>query len=301
MRSYFKAMRPERWPRSLAVFIGSAAFFFLNHTHFQSSEILGLLSRLSLIFLVTWAISTANYIINEIADAPYDRHHPTKKHRPLIQGKIRKGPFLCQGSFLILGGLAIAWVLFSKPFFISLLALLIAGFIYNIKPVRTKDIPFIDSISESANNPIRFLIGWYAFAPAHYFPPLSLLLCWWSFGNFLMVAKRLSEFRYLKDKASDYRLSLKRYSQRSLLFGMGISAGVFFITYFVFALDSNLPSFLYLSPFAFFYFFLFFKTTLKEKEVMEEPELLLRQPIFALYTLLLAAAFFIGFLLDTAK
>jgi len=116
-----------------------------------------------------------------------------------------------------------------------------------------------------------------------------------------MVAKRLSEFRYLKDKAGDYRLSLKRYSQRSLLFGMGISAGVFFITYFVFALDSNLPSFLYLSPFAFFYFFLFFKTTLKEKEVMEEPELLLRQPIFALYTLLLAAAFFIGFLLDTAK
>jgi len=290
MRSYFKAMRPERWPRSLAIFIGSAAFFFLNHTHFQSSEILWLISRLSLIFLLTWAISTANYVINEIADAPYDRHHPTKKHRPLLQGKIRKGPFLCLGSFLILGSLAIAWLCFSKPFFISLLALLIAGFIYNIKPVRTK-----------ANNPIRFLIGWFAFAPTHYFPPLSLLLCWWSFGNFLMVAKRLSEFRFLKDKAGDYRLSLKRYSQRSLFFGIGISAGVFFITYFVFALDFDFPSFLYLSPFVLFYFFLFFKKTLQEKEVMEEPELLLRQPIFALYTLLLAAAFFIAFLLDTAK
>ena len=301
MRAYLEAMRPERWPRSLAIFVGSAAFFFLNHTHFQSSELLWLLSRLSLAFLITWAISTANYIINEIADAPYDRHHPTKKHRPLLQGKIRIGPFLSLGSLLILGSLAIAWLCFSTPFFISLTALLIAGFIYNIKPVRTKDIPFIDSISESANNPIRFLIGWFTFASAHYSLPLSLLLCWWSFGNFLMVAKRLSEFRYLTDKAGDYRLSLKRYSQRSLLFGMGISAGVFFITYFIFALRFDLPSFLFLSPFVFLYFFLFLKKTLQEKEVMEEPELLLRQPIFALYTLILAAAFFIAFLLDTAK
>jgi len=181
---------------------------------------------------------------------------------------------------------------------LSLLALLIAGFIYNIKPVRSKDIPFFDSISESANNPIRFLIGWFAFASPELFPPWSLLLCWWSFGNFLMVAKRLSEFRLLRDKAGDYRRSLLRYTKRSLLLGLALSAAAFFITYFMFALATKLHSFLFLSPLIFIYFFIFFWKTLKEKEVMEEPEKLLTHPFFAVYTLLMVLSYFVAFRLD---
>lgn len=250
------------------------------------------------IFLLTWAISTANYIINEIADAPYDVHHPTKRNRPLIRGEIHKGLFLMLGVLLSGSALTAAWLFFSRPFFLSLLALLIAGFIYNIKPLRSKDIPFFDSISESANNPIRFLIGWFAFASPELFPPWSLLLCWWSFGNFLMVAKRLSEFRLLLDKAGDYRRSLQRYTKRSLLLGLALSGAVFFVTYFLFALDTKLQSFVFLSPLVFFYFFIFFWKTLKEKEVMEEPEKLLTHPFFAAYTIIMILAYFVAFLLD---
>jgi len=250
------------------------------------------------VFLLTWAISTANYIINEIVDAPYDIHHPTKQNRPLIRGEINKKIFICLGAVLILSSMLSAYFLFSYAFFLSLLMLLIAGFIYNVRPIRTKDIPFLDSISESANNPIRFLVGWFAFASADKFPPVSLLLSWWSFGNFLMVAKRLSEYRYLKDKAGQYRSSLRRYSKRSLLFGMGASTVVFFLTYFAFAFSFQLQSLLYLSPLVFFYFYLFLRKTLQEKEVMEEPERLFMQPIFALYTLLLVIAFFTAILLD---
>ena len=193
--------------------------------------------------------------------------------------------------------LALARVFFSWPFFLSLLGLLAAGFIYNLKPARTKDIPFLDSISESVNNPIRFLIGWYAF-PAAVFPPWSLLIGWWAFGNFLMVAKRLSEYRFLGERAGDYRASLKRYTRTTLVLGMAASTAVLFMTYFVFAISSGYRSFVWLSPFLAFYLFLFFKKTLAEKEVMEEPEKLLARPKYAAYTAILILLYIAAFFLD---
>jgi decaprenyl-phosphate phosphoribosyltransferase len=299
MTAYLKAMRLGRWPRSLAIFVGTAAYFFLHREALSQLNPLEILLRCGAAFLLTWALSTANYIINEIADAPYDVHHPTKRNRPLVKGEIHKDLFLLMGLVLSTSALLIAWRYFSQPFFFALLGLWIAGFVYNIKPVRTKDIPFLDSISESANNPIRFLIGWFAFATPGLFPPWSLLLCWWSFGNFLMVAKRLSEFRLLQDKAGSYRRSLGRYTRRSLLVGLALSAVVFFVTYFAFAISTRLQSFLFLSPLVFFYFYIFFHKTLKEREVMEEPEQLLMHPAFAAYTLLMILAYSVAFFLDT--
>jgi 4-hydroxybenzoate polyprenyltransferase len=297
LNAYLRALRLERWPRSSAIIIGSSAFFFLYRDFFPSFGAPSILIRLLLSFLLTWAVSTANYIINEIVDAPYDVHHPVKRFRPLIKGEIKKTPFILLGTALFAASFVLALVFFSRPFFISLLSLLAAGLIYNLKPLRMKDIPFLDAISESANNPIRFLIGWYAFSPQDIFPPLSLLVSWWSFGNFLMEAKRLSEFRLLKEKAADYRLSHKRYSKNSLLLGMVASVVIFFISFFYFALTFELRYFIYFSPLLLFYLYLFARKTLREKEVMEEPESLLRNPLIAVYTfsliLLLALSFFL--------
>lgn len=297
MTDYLHALRIERWPRSAAILIGSAAFFSLHQNFDSSFSVSETAFRAALAFLLTWAISTANYIVNEIVDAPTDIHHPVKRDRPLIQGRIKKGPFILLGLVLTAAGFSLALALFSHPFVYSLLALLGAGFIYNVKPVRTKDIPFLDSISESANNPIRFLIGWYAFAPAHLFPPLSLLVAWWSFGNFLMTAKRLSEFRLLGAKAAEYRLSHKRYSRSLLLFGMIASAAVFLATASLFIFSFRLLRFLVVLPILLLYILLFFRKTLGEKQVMEEPESLLRNPLVALLTLVLVVVFALSLLL----
>lgn len=291
MTAYLRALRLERWPRSAAIILGSTAFFFLHRDFLSSFRPREIAFLLGLSFLLTWAISTANYVLNEIVDAPYDIHHPAKRHRPLIRGEIKKAPFILLGIGITAAGFTLAIAFFSRSFVLSLLALLAAGFIYNVKPVRTKDIPFLDAISESANNPIRFLIGWYAFAPQHYFPPVSLLVTWWSFGNFLMTAKRLSEFRLLRDKAADYRLSHKRYSQNLLLFGMVVSSAVFLTSFVVFVLSISLYRSLVIFPVLLLYLSLFFRKTLDEREVMEEPESLLRSPLIALLTLVLVALF----------
>lgn len=299
MNKYIQAMRLGRWPRSLAIIVGSASFFFLHREPVFSPDIWGIFIRLSIAFLLTWAVSTVNYIINEVADAPYDIHHPTKSRRPLVSGEIKKTGLLLIGVLLTAAALVPAFLFYSFPFFLSLLGLLTAGFIYNVKPIRTKDIPFLDAVSESVNNPIRFLIGWYAFASVE-FPPLSLLLCWWSFGNFLMVSKRLSEFRVLREKAGDYRTSHRKYSLRSLTFGMVLSAAIFFLLYFYLSYRLGLEYFFYLSPLVLIYLLLIFKKTIREKTVMEEPEKLLHNIPFAFLTLLLILAFSLSFILEKA-
>ena len=291
-------MRLERWPRSLAIFLGSAAFFFLNRDRLGSFPVWGLAWRLGAAFLLTWAISTANYILNEIADLPFDVHHPTKRFRPLVMGEIQKAPLALLGLAMTITGLGASYAVFAGSFFLSILALFIAGIIYNVKPLRAKDIPFLDAISESANNPIRFLIGWYAFAPLQSFPPFHLLISWWSFGNYLMVAKRLSEFRFLREKAGDYRSSHKKYTRYSLLLGMAASAVICLISFLYLAYSLKLQTFYIISPFLFLFFLLILRKTLREAEVMEEPEKMLISPKFALYTIFLIFLFILAYFKD---
>lgn len=298
MNAYVRALRLERWPRSTAIFLGSAAFTFLHRESVVALPVPEILARLGLAFLLTWGISTANYVLNEIVDRPTDVHHPTKRLRPLVSGEIRQTPFALLGLFLAAVCLGAAVVLFDPTFFLSLLMLLAAGIVYNVRPIRAKDIPFLDSVSESVNNPIRFLIGWSALAAAGQLPPLSLLICWWAFGNFLMIAKRLSEFRFLKEKAGEYRLSHRKYSRTSLVAGMSASALICLLAFLYFAWVYKLQSFYAIAPFLVVFFGLIFRKTLREAEVMEEPEKLFIRPKYAVFAIFLVVLFALSFLKD---
>jgi len=298
MNAYLRALRLERWPRSLAIFIGTAVFVFLHREEAATFSALEIAWRLAAAFLLTWGISTANYVLNEIVDRPFDVHHPTKRLRPLVSGEIRQGPFAVIGLVLAAVCLGAAGLLFDRTLFLGLFSLLVAGVIYNVRPIRAKDIPFFDSISESVNNPIRFMIGWSALAATGEMPPLSVLVCWWAFGNFLMIAKRLSEFRFLKDKAGEYRVSHRKYTRTSLVAGMSGSAAICLLAFLYFAWDFRLQSFYAIAPFLLFFFGLIFRKTLREAEVMEEPEKLFIRPKYALYAILLVALFVFAFFKD---
>jgi decaprenyl-phosphate phosphoribosyltransferase len=296
---YLRALRLERWPRSLSIFLGSAAFFFFNRDRLAEFPIPALLWRSGAAFLLTWGISTANYVLNEIVDKPFDAHHPTKKLRPLVLGEIQTLPFAVLGVTLTGVCLVLAQTLFDTAFLLSLVALLGAGIIYNVPPLRAKDIPFLDAISESVNNPIRLAVGWYAFAPIHVFPPLSLLLSWWAFGNYLMVAKRLSEHRFLKETAGEYRKSHKRYTERLLLFGLAVGAAVCLASFLYLAITRKLETFLAIAPFLAVLLGLILRKTLRESEVMEETEKILASAKFGLYTIFLLLLFVLSYFVDT--
>jgi len=105
-------------------------------------------------------IASSNYTLNELIDAPYDRHHPTKRGRPVPSGQVNIAFGYAQWLALMLAGLAVAWTV-SLPFTLTALSLWVMGCAYNIPPVRSKDLPYLDVLSEAVNNPIRMLAGWF--------------------------------------------------------------------------------------------------------------------------------------------
>jgi len=293
---YLASLRLDRWPRSTAIMVGLAAAFLVEPSRFPAAMTWELALRLLLAFVLTWMVSTANYIINEITDAPFDAHHPQKKHRPLVAKEISVPLLLGVWVILVASALGIACFTYHPAFVWSLGALLLAGLLYNVPPLRMKDTPYLDSTLESANNPIRFLIGWYVLAAA--FPPLSLLAAWWAFGNFLMIGKRVAEKKFLTaEEASAYRLSLSRYSLGGLVAFMTVNGLLFLLMFIVFALGAGLRTFLYALPFIVFYLVIFMFKSIQDRDAAEEPEKQLKNPYFALYTIFLLAVFVIAFLL----
>ncbi len=200
---YAEILRIRQWYKNITVLIGAA---------FAGAAIGDIPSVLYVLGL-SCLVSSANYIMNEITDLKYDRLHPVKKHRSLASGRISKNR-----AFFLLGATIIAIVLLSMLINpksrIMLLGLFIAAMLYNLKPVRLKDVPYVDVISESVNNPIRFMIGWYAVSSAE--PDIYLLFLVWTTGAVLMTWKRLKELKKYKETAQEYRSVFRHYSVSSL-------------------------------------------------------------------------------------
>ncbi|PYQ21777.1 MAG: prenyltransferase [Acidobacteria bacterium] len=153
--------------------------------------------RLALGLLSACLIASANYVINEWLDAEFDRFHPVKRNRPSVAGGLEPEAVYAEYGLLLAAGLALAWLI--SPFFFASASLLgVMGVLYNVRPFRSKDRVYLDVLSESVNNPIRLLLGWFVVSDWP-LPPSSLLMAYWMGGAFLMGVKRYSEYRFLED------------------------------------------------------------------------------------------------------
>ena len=214
MKDYIKIARPDHWIKNLFIFPGT--LFALLLVGWKGSY--GGLAGIALVsFFCTCMIASANYVINEWLDARFDKYHPTKKKRPVVQNTMSGKIVAAEYAVLAAVGLG-ASLLVNIPFFVCELWLLVMGVLYNVKPFRTKDIAYLDVLSESINNAIRLLLGWF-FVTADYLPPVTIVLGYWLGGAFLMAIKRYAEYRMIGDKstAALYRKSFGQYTEQSLL------------------------------------------------------------------------------------
>jgi 4-hydroxybenzoate polyprenyltransferase len=231
---YVSIARPDHWFKNVFMVLGVALAYFY-HPELLS---LGQLGPLAWALAATCLVASSNYVINEILDAPTDRNHPVKRNRPIPAGLVNiKAAYV---EWLLLGavGLGMAWAL-NRPFFLSAAALWIMGLVYNVPPVRSKELPYIDVLSESINNPLRLMLGWFAVSQLAV-PPVSLMVSYWMIGAFFMATKRFSEYRAIAqaDTAGAYRSSFKYYNEEKLLISMffystaaALLLGVFIIRY----------------------------------------------------------------------
>jgi 4-hydroxybenzoate polyprenyltransferase len=209
---YVKIARLDHWVKNAFMLPGAALAYTLS-----PAISVDLIVRLVVALLSTGFIASANYTINEYLDAEFDKLHPLKRTRPAALGNIQGRFVAIQYIGLAAAGLGAA-VLISPYFAAGSVALLFMGIVYNVRPFRTKDRAILDVVSESVNNPLRFLLGWFCVTSAA-FPPSSALLSYWAGGAFLMTMKRYAEYRQIGDAAiaGSYRRSFAFYTERRLL------------------------------------------------------------------------------------
>lgn len=273
LMSYLKIARPDHWIKNIFIMPGLVLAVILSG---QSISVLDFCIKLIAGFFATCFIASANYVINEWLDAEFDKYHPTKKNRPVVSQNMKFSLVMVEYAVCIVIGLLLSLPV-NIPFLLTEVWLLVMGVLYNVKPIRTKDIVYLDVLSESINNMIRLLLGWFIVCDNIY-PPSSILVGYWMAGAFLMAVKRYAEYRMIGDPklAGAYRKSFAKYTEETLLcssFYYGLCAtfliGIFLLKYRI--------EYIVAIPVLFFLFCYYLYIAYKPDSAAQKPEKLFRE------------------------
>src|SRR3954452_18006637 len=96
------AMRPPEWIKNLLVFAG----LLFSQKLKQGPQVVDAL----ITFVAFCAISSAGYLVNDLRDAPLDRRHPEKRHRPIANRELSEGVAAAAAAVLTVFAIAISFV-----------------------------------------------------------------------------------------------------------------------------------------------------------------------------------------------
>jgi len=291
-RHYLGIARLDHWVKNVFMLPGAALTLL-----FVRPPVEMVLLHLVLALTSLCLCASANYTINEFLDGEFDRFHPVKKQRPAARGLLDQRLVALQyaglASLAMVLGMAV-----GRDFALVLALLLTMGILYNVRPARTKDRPYLDVLSEALNNPLRLLLGWFAVV-AGTLPPSSILLSYWMGGAFLMAVKRFTELRGIADReaAGRYRRSFQRYTEQSLLLSAFFYAmcstfflGVFLIKYRI--------EFLLTFPLFSLMFTWYLAIGLKPNSAAQAPERLFTERVFIEFVALVCVIVALLFCVD---
>ena len=293
MKKYIRIMRIDHWIKQFFIVPGCVCAIFLT----QAGLDIETLIRFVIGFFATSLIASANYVINEWLDADFDRFHPTKKNRSVVTEDVKGSVVWILWGVLTVLGIGLAFLV-GKAFMWMAIWLWIMGILYNVKPLRTKDIAILDVLSESVNNAIRLLMGWFIIS-VDTVPPCSIILGYWMVGAFLMAIKRYAEYRMIGDAklAGQYRKSFRFYTEKSLLICSFFYAmiSVFFVGIFLIKYRIEL---ILLIPVLIGLYCFYFWISFKEDSAVQKPEKLYHEKGLMLYCLILIVLFILLMFVD---
>ena len=283
MKKYIKIARPDHWVKNAFIFPGIVIAYLLADAVITPGEFV---IKFIAGFFATCFIASANYVINEWLDAEFDKFHPTKKYRPVVSENMKFSLVMVEYAICIIIGVLLSLAV-NVQFLIVELILLFMGVLYNVKPIRTKDIVYLDVLSESINNMLRLLLGWFIVTDK-LLPPSSILVGYWFTGAFLMATKRFAEYRMIGDpnQAGLYRKSFKYYTEVKLLVSSFFYAmcATFFIGVFMIKYRMQ---YIFGMPFIFGLFCFYLAIAFKPDSAAQKPEKLYKEKSLLLYLLLL--------------
>ena len=221
------ATRPKQWTKNLLLFFG---LIFALKLFDQRLAVLAAAG-----FLVFCAISSAVYLINDVADVEKDRQHPVKRKRPLAAGIVQPGQAIALAAVLVAVALPVAFML--RPLFgLVTLGYLVLMLAYSF---LLKHVVLIDVFAIAAGFVIRAAAGAIVVEV-----PISpwLYVCTVLAALFVGLAKRRHELVLLNSGASSHRRILDEYSPEFLdqLITIVTAATVMAYSLYTFSAD-NLP------------------------------------------------------------
>ena len=147
LKALIKTMRPRQWTKN--AFVLAALVFDRQLAHIPAL-IISLAG-----FLIFCLISSAVYIINDIADVEADRLHPKKRNRPIASGRLSVRVASIAALLIVIICLPAAWFL-SKPFAIITTIYFLMMLAYS---KWLKHIPLIDVLIIAAGFVLRVAAG----------------------------------------------------------------------------------------------------------------------------------------------
>lgn len=202
MVSIVATARPRQWVKNLLVFGAPATGGVLLEG--------GALVSTTLAFVAFSMVASGVYYINDVVDAPEDRHHPVKRHRPIASGLIAPRLAVGLGATFISAGIAVAFAAAGWR-----LVGVAAGYVALVLAYtfRLRSIALLDLAAIAGGFLLRAVAGGVAadVALSNWFLTVA------SFGSlFLAAGKRHAEFVRLGTGSGSHRTSLDEYTERFL-------------------------------------------------------------------------------------
>lgn len=170
--------RPQQWHKALMLFAAPAAAGVIDHPW--------PLLRAAVAAVAFTMLSIAVYAVNDVRDAPDDRRHPRKQHRPVASGALSPAAALIWAAVVGLVGLVVAAQLGASTLALGL-AYLAAQLLYVF---GFKHIAVVDVVLVSLGFVLRAAAG----ATATRVPASNWFLLVSLFGAlFLVAGKRRAE------------------------------------------------------------------------------------------------------------
>lgn len=196
-RALLISLRPHQGTKNLIVF---AALIFGERLLDK-----GALVRALAAFAIFCALSSAVYLLNDLADRESDQRHPLKRHRPIASGVLSVRSAWLAALLLTIGALFPAFLV--GPGFGA-----VATTYFVLQGLYTgplKQVVIIDVLTIAAGFVLRAVGGAVAIAVpiSHWLLVLTVLL-----ALFLALSKRRHELTLLADGATEHRQILGEYS-----------------------------------------------------------------------------------------
>ena len=217
------AMRPRQWPKNLLVFGAPAAAGMLFSP--------GTLANATLAFFAFTLAASGTYLINDTVDAPADRLHPVKRHRPVAVGLISNRAAVTVGALLLAGALLPTAAIGHTGFTTTVVTYITLTLAYSL---WLKQIAVVDIVVVATGFGLRAVGGAFAIDV-----PVSRWFLIVSFFGALFVVsgKRFGEQRSLGIDAGRHRSTLAEYAEFYTQHVMTLSSGITLVGYSLWAHD----------------------------------------------------------------